>query len=318
MTLLYDDPCFLNHETGDHLERAERIRGIPGRLEEAGVVARCRRVQWEPISRRRLARVHSPSYVNEIWSLAKSGGGNIEPDTVVSPDSYDVALMAAGSVCDAVERLVRGEQPNAFCLVRPPGHHAMPGRAMGFCLFNNVATAARVAVDELALDRVLIVDWDVHHGNGTQATFWEDPRVGYLSIHRWPFFPGTGRHDETGAGDGLGTTLNLPVEFGISRRDYLAAFSTAMEAFAQQIQPQLVFISAGFDAHRADPVGSLGLETEDFLPLTNAVLDVAQTYASGKVISVLEGGYNPEVLAAAVELHLNEMVGRAEASGPSE
>ena len=125
--------------------------------------------------------------------------------------------MAAGSVCDAVERLVRGEQPNAFCLVRPPGHHAMPSRAMGFCLFNSVATAARVAVDELGLDRVLIVDWDVHHGNGTQATFWDDPQVGFLSIHRWPFYPGTGRRDETGVGDGLGTTLNLPVEFVLSK-----------------------------------------------------------------------------------------------------
>jgi acetoin utilization deacetylase AcuC-like enzyme len=187
---------------------------------------------------------------------------------------------------------------------------------MGFCLFNSVATAARVAVDELSLNRVLIVDWDVHHGNGTQATFWDDPRVGFFSIHRWPFYPGTGRRDETGTGDGLGTTLNLPVEFGISRRDYLTLFSTALEEFARKIRPELIFISAGFDSHRADPVGSLGLETEDFLPLTSAVLDVAQTYAGGKVISVLEGGYNPEVLAAAVELHLGEMVSRAEVSAP--
>jgi len=310
MTLLYYDPVFLRHETGQHPERAERIRAIPERLQETGLAGRCRRVEWEPISQERLARVHSPTYSAQVRAFAESGGGYIEVDTVVSPDSYTVALNAAGSVCDAAERVVRGEAQNAFCLVRPPGHHALPEGPMGFCLFNNVALAARAAVDEMGIERVLIVDWDVHHGNGTQAVFWGDPRVGFLSIHRWPFYPGTGRADETGAGDGLGTTLNLPVELGISRRDYLSLFSGALEKLAEKIRPELVFISAGFDSHRADPVGGLGLETEDFLALTGAVLDVAETHAVGKVISVLEGGYNPAMLAAAVELHLGEMVRR--------
>jgi acetoin utilization deacetylase AcuC-like enzyme len=312
MTLLYDDSCFLKHETGNHPERAARIRQIPARLEKAGLAERCRRVEWKPISRTRLARIHSPSYIDDIWAFSKSGGGDIEADTVVSPESYDVALMAAGSVCDAAERLVRGEQTNALCLVRPPGHHAMVDRAMGFCLFNNIAAAASLATGELGLDRVLIVDFDVHHGNGTQATFWHDPQVGFLSIHRWPFYPGSGAADETGSGEGLGTTLNLPVEFGVSRHDYLEMFSAALDKFASKIRPQLVLVSAGFDGHRADPVGGLGLETEDFLPITRALLDVADTYAEGRLISVLEGGYNPEVLADAVELHLGELVGRAE------
>ncbi len=315
MTLLYSHRCFLDHETGNHPERAERIRLIPQRLEKAGLLERCRRPQFEPCDRRRLARVHTPGYIDEVWAFAKSGGGHLDPDTVVSPESYHVAMKAAGSVCNAAERIVRGEDTQALCLVRPPGHHALANRAMGFCLFNNVAVAARTAVDELGLDRVLIVDWDVHHGNGTQATFWEEPRVGFLSIHRWPFYPGTGDADETGGGAGLGTTLNLPVAFGTSRQEYLARFRNALNGFADQIKPQLVLISAGFDSHRLDPVGGLGLECEDFVTLTNLVLDVAATHAGGRVISVLEGGYDPEILAECVELHLREMVKRVEGRG---
>ena len=179
---------------------------------------------------------------------------------------------------------------------------------MGFCLFNNVAIAARMAIDELGLDRVLIVDWDVHHGNGTQAAFWEDAQVGYLSIHRWPFYPGTGAADETGAGAGLGTTLNLPVSFGTSRHEYLECFAAAIDRFANLIKPQLILISAGFDSHRDDPIGSLGLESEDFGPLTRTVLDAAAVHAEGRVVSVLEGGYNPSALAESVEHHLLEMI----------
>ena len=157
----------------------------------------------------------------------------------------------------------------------------------------------------------MIVDWDVHHGNGTQAIFWDDPQVGFLSIHRWPFYPGSGRADETGTGDALGTKLNLPVEFGTPRRAYLDAFTAGLERLARKIRPELVIVSAGFDAHRDDPVGSLGLETEDFAPLTKAVLDVADAYAGGRVVSVLEGGYNTGVLAGCVELHLTTLLDRA-------
>jgi len=314
MTLLYEDNCFLKHETGHHPERVERIHGIRTRLEESGLEARCRRVEWGPISRRPLARVHTPAYIDEIWACSKAGGGEIDAETVCGPSSYEVALMAAGAVCDAVKRVVRGEDRQALCLVRPPGHHALVNRAMGFCLFNNVAVAARLATENLELQRVLIVDWDVHHGNGTQATFWDDPSVGFLSIHRWPFYPGSGAADETGAGDGLGYTLNLPVEYGISRREYLDLFRLELERFADRIKPQLVLISAGFDAHRLDPVGNLGLETEDFQTLTRAVLDIAETHAEGRVVSVLEGGYHPDMLAESIEIHLTEMLDRTHAA----
>ena len=311
MTLLYSSPRFLDHETGNHPECADRIGLLPERLEQTGLAKRCRRPDFKPVGRHQLSRAHSPAYIDEIWAYAKSGGGYIDQDTVVGPASYEVALLAAGCACDAVERIVRGEDTRALCLVRPPGHHALVNRAMGFCLFNNIAVAARLAVDTLDIDRVLIVDWDIHHGNGTQATFWEEPRVGFLSIHRWPFYPGTGDADETGGGPGLGTTLNLPVAFGTPRNDYLARFRNSLEKFAARIKPRLVLLSAGFDAHRLDPVGNLGLETEDFIPLTNLVLDVADAHAGGKMVSLLEGGYDPQVMADCVELHLAEMMKRS-------
>lgn len=317
MTLLYTSPVFLAHETGFHPERADRIRSIPDELERAGIMASCRVPEWEPISGMRLTRVHSSAYVDSVWAFAKSGGGDIEPDTVVSPDSFEVALSAVGAACDATERVLRGEDTQAFCLVRPPGHHAMPGHAMGFCLFNNVSVAAKIATDIHELDRVLIVDWDIHHGNGTQALFWEDPRVAFFSIHRWPFYPGTGGADETGSGAGRGTIRNLPVPFGISRKDYLSLFTGELESFAAKIKPQLVLVSAGFDGHRRDPVGNLGLETEDFGLQTAVVLDVAATYAEGRVVSVLEGGYDPEALGQCVALHLSEMIRKAEARNRS-
>ena len=205
MTLLYASPRFLDHETGHHPECAGRIRMLPERLVRAGLLAQCRRPEFEPVSRNRLARVHSPAYIDEIWAYAKSGGGHIEADTLVSPASYDVALLAAGCVVDAVERVVRGEDTQALCLVRPPGHHALANRAMGFCLFNNIAVAARVAIDILELNRVLIVDWDIHHGNGTQAAFWETRRSASIHPPLAVLPRESGDSDETGGGPGLGT-----------------------------------------------------------------------------------------------------------------
>jgi acetoin utilization deacetylase AcuC-like enzyme len=308
MTLLYYDPLFLEHDTGRHPENAGRLRPLIKHLDASGLSARCERVAWEPVSIERLCRVHTSQHVDAVKAFAQRGGGQIEVDTVVSPKSYDVALMAAGAVCDAVTRVVRGHQQRALCLVRPPGHHALADNPMGFCLFNNVATGARLAIDEFELQRVLIVDWDVHHGNGTQAIFWKDSQVGFFSAHRYPFYPGTGASDETGAGEGLGTTYNLPIKFGISREDYVAGVGAQLERFADKIKPQLIIISAGFDSHRSDPIGSLGLESEDFVPLTQLVLDIANTHANGRVVSVLEGGYNPSALTECVAVHLEKLL----------
>jgi len=309
MTLLYSDPRFLDHETGAHPERPQRLVQIVRHLERTGLDRRCARPTWEAVSDERLARVHDLSYAETVAAYARAGGGRIEADTVVSPASHDVARLAAGAACDAVQRIVAGEDRRALCLVRPPGHHALQDRPMGFCLFNNAAIAARAAVEEFGVEPVLIVDWDVHHGNATQDAFWRDPQVGFLSVHRWPFYPGTGEAGETGEGPGLGTTLNLPVEYGTSRKDYLARFALELGRFADKLHPQLVIVSAGFDSHRDDPVGSLDLEIEDFIDLTRTVLDVAEVHAGGRVVSVLEGGYNPGILAGCVEVHLRELLG---------
>jgi acetoin utilization deacetylase AcuC-like enzyme len=308
MTLLYYDPLFLEHDTGVHPERPERLRQIVARLEATGLAGRCLRPHWQPASRARLERVHEAQYIDRVAALAGRNGGHLDPDTVVSPASFDVAQLAAGAACDAVDRVLSGEGKTALCLVRPPGHHALAGRAMGFCLFNNIAVAACVARDEYQLGRMLIVDWDVHHGNGTQDTFYADERVGYFSVHRWPFYPGTGASEETGTGAGVGTTLNLPIAFGTPRKTYRELFAGQVEKFAARIRPEIVLISAGFDSHRADPIGSLGLEIEDFTELTKIVRGAAAAYAGGRIVSILEGGYNPLVLAECVDVHLRELL----------
>ncbi|HJQ81387.1 MAG TPA: histone deacetylase [Lacipirellulaceae bacterium] len=308
MTLLYYDPCFLDHDTGQHPEQPERLRQIIARLDHSGLAAQCVRPQWKPASRKRLQLVHEAAHIDRVAALAARGGGRLDADTVVSPASYDVAALAAGAACDAVDRVLAGTAKAALGIVRPPGHHAVSERAMGFCLFNNIAVAAAVALEEHQLDRVLVVDWDVHHGNGTQDMFYADSRVGFFSIHRWPFYPGTGAADETGTAGGLGATRNLPVTFGTPRATYLDQFRRELEDFAARIRPQLVLISAGFDSHRADPIGSLGLEVEDFAELTKMVVDVAAVHSAGRIVSLLEGGYNPPILAECVETHLRGML----------
>jgi acetoin utilization deacetylase AcuC-like enzyme len=308
MTLLYTDPIFLEHDTGWHVESAERLRAIARHLEETSLAGRCPRPAFQPISQEELLRTHSREQVLLVERTARQGGGMLDPDTVVCPRSWDVALAAAGACCAAVDAVLAGEDKTAVCLVRPPGHHATPQRSMGFCLFNNVALAARRAREGHGLDRVLIVDWDVHHGNGTQDIFYADPTVFFYSIHRYPFYPGTGSREETGTGPGLGYTLNVPLPFGVSRKEYQDAFTAALATAADKSKPQLVLISAGFDAHAEDPIGSLGLHTEDFRELTRAVLDVARTHAGGRIVSCLEGGYNTRRLAESLAAHLQELL----------
>ena len=229
MTLLYHDAFLLQHDVGDHPECAARIVPAARRLNLMAVYMGCIRPSWQPLSESDIARVHSSQYIDKLRLTAESGGGQLDPDTLVSPQSFAVAQLAAGAVADAVDRVLHSDERSAFCLVRPPGHHALADRAMGFCLLNNVALGARLAIAKHGLQRVLIVDWDVHHGNGTQDLFWQDGQVSYLSIHRHPFYPGTGMVDETGAGAGLGTKVNVPVEFGTPRSEYLDRFERALE-----------------------------------------------------------------------------------------
>lgn len=308
MTLFYFDPLFVEHQTGNHPERAARVLAVMHFLQAQNMIDRLVRPNWDSATEDRILSVHTPQHLAKLKDFANSGGGNLDADTVVSGKSFEVACRAAGAVCDAVVRVVAGEDKNAFCLVRPPGHHATTDQAMGFCLLNHVAIGARVAVNELGVRRVLIVDFDVHHGNGTQAIFWEDASIGYFSMHRWPLYPGTGDADEIGGGDGLGTTMNLPVRFGTPRQQQLDQFDEAINRFAQRMEPELVMISAGFDSHKDDPIGSLGLESEDFRTLTQSLVRIADRYCQGKIVSVLEGGYNVDALAQCVHTHLEELL----------
>jgi acetoin utilization deacetylase AcuC-like enzyme len=307
---LYADPVFLEHQTGDHPESPERLRHLYGWLKERPVFQRYRAAEFAAADRAQLERAHDPAYIDQIQQYAERGGGRIETDTVMSRRSFEVAAKAAGAAVAAVDSVVTGEAPRAICLIRPPGHHALVGAPMGFCLFNNVAVAARQALVKHKLERLLIVDWDVHHGNGTQDIFYDAPDAWFFSVHRSPFYPGTGAANETGRGPGLGTKFNLPLRFGVSRREFRERFQTMLEQAAAKCRPELILLSAGFDAHAADPVGSLGLETEDFEPLTHQVAQVADQYCHGRIVSVLEGGYNVKKLAECVECHMQALAPR--------
>ncbi|MFV0444207.1 MAG: histone deacetylase [Planctomycetaceae bacterium] len=306
--LLYDDPVFEQHETGDHPESPQRLRSIREELQRTGLAERCVSAATHSATVEELARVHGRDYIQTVAAAAAAGGRRLDPDTVASPESYKVACRAAGTAIDAVDRVLKGEATRALCLVRPPGHHARANHAMGFCLFGNIAVAAAHARAVHQLDRVLIVDWDVHHGNGTQDLFYTDGQVHFLSLHRWPFYPGTGAAEETGTGAGLGATLNVPLRFGLSRREYREAFERALQQAVDNCRPELILVSAGFDAHAEDPVGSLGLDTEDFGYLTQLTCEAAEQHCGGKVVSLLEGGYNVLRLAESVALHLERLL----------
>jgi acetoin utilization deacetylase AcuC-like enzyme len=311
MTLLYTDPIFLRHETGTHPENPARLRSIARRLDASGLAQRSTAGTIQPMPEEEVGRLHAPAMIAAVKKVAARGGGMLDADTVVSADSFKAALTSAGACASAVDAVLGGADQTALCLVRPPGHHATPTHSMGFCLFNNIALAAERAKRVHGLSRLLIVDWDVHHGNGTQDLFYEDPAVMVLSIHRYGhgFYPGTGAADETGSGKGLGFTVNVPVRYGTPRAVYHDQFLRALEKAADRVKPELVLISAGFDAHALDPIGSLGLETEDFGTLTRNVLDVARAHAGGRVVSCLEGGYHLEALAESVEAHLTRLLG---------
>jgi acetoin utilization deacetylase AcuC-like enzyme len=308
--LLFTDKIFLEHQTGAHPESSERLRFLTSHVADRPVWKQFECAVPPAAEPAELEYVHLPAYIQSVRRFCEQGGGRIESDTVVSQRSYEVALRAAGAALAAVDAVLSKNAPLALCLVRPPGHHALSGSAMGFCLFNNAAIAAERARKKHMLERVLIVDWDVHHGNGTQDLFYESGQVYFFSAHRFPFYPGTGAQEETGKGEGLGTKFNLPVRFGTPRKEYLAAFEATLARAAAKCKPELIVISAGFDAHAADPIGSLQLETEDFEVLSRLLVDAARQYCGGRIVSILEGGYNIHALADCVECHMQAIVPR--------
>ena len=294
--LLETHPQYLAHEAGPgHPERPARLRAVARGIELAGLDGAVVAVAPGPAPRAELERVHPPAYLDAVERFCQEGGGRLDPDTGVGPGSWEAAVLAAGAGLDAVERLDRGEADAAFCAVRPPGHHATPQRAMGFCVLNNVAVAA--AALAARGERVLILDWDAHHGNGTQDTFYEDGRVLYVSFHQYPLYPGTGSLDEVGAGAGASATLNLPFPPGTTGDAYLAGFDEVVAPAADAFGPTWLLISAGFDAHRADPLTDLGLAAGDFADLTQRA---RRLVVPGRLVAFLEGGYDLEALALSV------------------
>ncbi len=305
---VFTDRRMIEHRVpAHHPERPERLQAILRQLERTGYLKTCPSGLVREVTHEELSRVHKGSYLEEVKELESGGGGMLDPDTWLRPGSGLAARLAAGAAVEAVSFVMAAPGRRALCLVRPPGHHARPAAGMGFCIYGNVAIAAEDALARFDLNRVLIVDFDVHHGNGTQEIFYETSRVGFLSIHRHPFYPGTGAKTETGTGDGLGSTRNIPVTYGTPRGEYHAAFRAGLETLADKVRPDLVLISAGFDAHAEDPVGDLGLDFEDFAALTKAIVAVAETHSAGRIVSVLEGGYNIPILAGCVEVHLHAL-----------
>lgn len=308
MIKLYTDRRMLDHvPPPSHPERPDRLLHILRHLERSGLDQACGQGSFREVDREDLSRVHRAEYLTWLDRFDIDGFSQIEVDTWISPGSLLAARLAAGASVAAVNDVLLGQTKQAVCLVRPPGHHARPGEAMGFCLYGNIAIAAAHAISTHWVSRVLVVDWDVHHGNGTQEMFYDDESVAFFSIHRYPFYPGSGTAGETGTGRGLGWTKNVPVAYGTSRSDILSQFRASLEDFADKARPELVLISAGFDAHVEDPIGDLGLETEDFIELTRIVQDVAATHAGGRIVSLLEGGYNVPVLCGCVEAHIRTL-----------
>ncbi len=294
---LVTDPAYLEHAPGNWPESPERLRGVLDRFASSRVHDLVKLLAARPATDRELRRVHHEGYLRLLETLAGRGGGYLDRDTVVTSRSYEAARLAAGGCLAAVDAAFSTSGPGAsLCLVRPPGHHAFPGRGTGFCLLNNVAVAACHALEHHHVERVLIVDWDVHHGNGTESVFYGRSDVLYMSIHQSPLYPGTGELTDTGEGEGEGYNINLPLPPGGGDEDLLAAFDRLFLPIARAYRPQLVLISSGHDGHFADPLGSMRLTASGYHQLAARMRDLAGECAGGRVIAVLEGGYHEEAL----------------------
>ena len=326
-TALVYDPIFREHLVPpNHPERPQRVEMVMEYLKGLNWLERDGLVHLTPRAATidELAAVHEREYIQDVEAVSKEAAAQgekaileIGTDTYVSAKSYEAALKAAGAPITAIDAMMEGKINNAYCLVRPPGHHAVAEAAFGFCIFNNVAVAARYAIDKYGLERVMIIDYDVHHGHGTQEIFYNDPRVLYFSIHQAPFFPGTGTSDETGEGPGEGTTINVPVPAGTGYETYEPVFRQIMAAAADRFQPQLILVSAGFDAHWKEmdsaEIGlappAMYLSTAAFSKLNQVIIELAQRLCDGKLVMVQEGGYNLDVIASCAATCINQLLG---------
>jgi len=299
---------YLKHDPGDwHPEKPERLPAIIDALKDSGLWDKLVHLEPSPATVEQVQYVHDENYVETLREFCARGGGYLDLDTGVTRESFDVALLAVGGIIRAIDAVMAGEVRNAFAAVRPPGHHAFPEKGKGFCIFNNVAIGARYLQKKHGLERVLIVDWDIHHGDGTHYFFYDDPTVFYFSIHEFPFYPGTGRAYETGKGEGVGYTLNVPVPFGTGVHHYIDAFQQKLKPVALRFKPDFVLISAGFDAHKDDPLSGISLTSESYGQFTDIVKEIADQTCDGRIVSVLEGGYSLSALSESVVEHLEHL-----------
>jgi len=311
-TAIVHHPIYAKHDTGPgHPETALRYEAVMSALrEDEGFWGGLKEITPEQASKGSILAAHSPQHYKTVEEAYSHGNDRLDADTVISMKSFDAALYGAGGAIAGVDAVMQGEARNAFVASRPPGHHATAEHAMGFCLFNNVAVAAKYAQNRYKeIDRVAIVDWDVHHGNGTQGVFYVEPTVHFFSMHQYPWYPGTGSRGETGHGRGLGSTLNIPVKAETRAAEQKRMFEAAIGDIASRFQPDLIMISAGFDAHESDPLGQLRLADEDFVSMTRTVMEWADEVCGGRVVSCLEGGYNLDTLGRTAKAHVAALAG---------
>ncbi len=303
------DPIYLKHDTGQHPENSNRLLAIMRYLERTGPWQQLISVKPEAATVEELSLVHEKRYISEVRELAEKGGGQLDPDTVVSADSYKAAIYAAGGVIKATDAVMKGDMDSVFALVRPPGHHATAGRGMGFCLFNNVAVAAEYALHTYKLERIAIIDFDVHHGNGTQEAFYSNPAVLYISTHQSPHYPGTGRMDETGEGAATGTTLNIPLPIGCGDVQYKEVFEQVIAPVVRRFKPRLIMVSAGYDGHWSDGLAGMQLSITGFAQIIEIIKQMAEEMCSERIVLSLEGGYNLTALSASVRATFEVLLG---------
>jgi acetoin utilization deacetylase AcuC-like enzyme len=304
------DPVYLEHDTGKHPESASRLVAIMHHLERTDNWQKLISIKPRVATIEEVSLVHTKHYISEVMALANKGGGQLDPDTVVSPDSYKVALYAAGGTIQATDAVMDGSINSGFALVRPPGHHATTGRGMGFCLFNNVAVAVAYVLHKYNLERVVIVDFDVHHGNGTQDVFYINPGVLYISTHQSPYYPGTGRVDEIGYGEAKGTTVNIPLPIGCGDEEYNKVFEQIIVPLIRRFKPKFIIVSAGYDGHWSDGLAGMNLTIAGFAQITGIIKRLADELCDGRLVLSLEGGYNLTALSASVGATFEVLLGR--------
>ncbi len=315
MTGVVHHPLFFEHGIPGHPEGPARLESITAELSRAALWERLTSITPRPVDLELLGRVHDPAYIRQVAVISRRGGGYLDSDTYLVGATYDAALLAAGGAAELTRKVLRGEIRNGIGLLRPPGHHAVRGRGMGFCIFNNIAVAAQVGLDDLGLQRILIFDWDVHHGNGTQDIFYESPDVLFVSTHQYPHYPGTGDVREIGTGAGTGYTVNMPLPVGVGDQGFERLFREIVTPVAERFGPDLILVSAGYDAHWRDPLAGLHLSLGGYWRLAREVVALAERLCGGRLVVLLEGGYDLQVLSLGVADTCRALLGDAKPGG---